>query len=131
MRITVGAKHYARADRVIDHDAAEYLREVEADRANGHGPRSCYHGTNLWTDYDNICGPCEEGEYDPRWHADDSEERAARQQMQARYIARKERETAILELLKNAVESDDYGTRFTINAISTYVNALQVLQRHN
>lgn len=131
MQITINAKHYAEADSAIDHDAAEYLREVEADRANGHRPRTCYHGTSLWTDYDNICGPCEAGEYDPRWHADDSEERAAEQQSHARYIARKERETAILELLKNAVEADDYGTRFSISAISTYVNALQELQRHN
>ena len=131
MRITVSAKHYAEADRVLDRDAKAYLKECREERQHGHRPHSCYHGTNLWTDYDNICGPCEEGEYDPRWHADDSEERAARQQMQARYIARKERETAILEMLKNAVEADDYGTRANISAISTYVGALQELQRNN
>ena len=131
MRITVSAKHYAEADRVLDRDAKAYLKECREERQHGHRPHSCYHGTNLWTDYDNICGPCEEGEYDPRWHADDSEERAARQQMQARYIARKERETAILELLKNAVEADDYGTRANISAMATYIGALQELQRNN
>ena len=24
-------------------------------------PHYCIHGTNRWTDYDNICGPCEDG----------------------------------------------------------------------
>lgn len=24
-------------------------------------PSACVHGSNAWTDYDNICGPCEDG----------------------------------------------------------------------
>lgn len=39
--------------------------EVEAadafDAANGHRSHYCIHGTNQWTDYDNICGGCEDG----------------------------------------------------------------------
>lgn len=27
----------------------------------GHRYPACPHGTDLWTDYDNICGPCEDG----------------------------------------------------------------------
>jgi hypothetical protein len=31
----------------------------------GFRPHYCIHGTNLWTDYDNICQGCENGE--PLW----------------------------------------------------------------
>lgn len=27
----------------------------------GYRNHYCVHGTNQWTDYDNICGPCEDG----------------------------------------------------------------------
>lgn len=27
----------------------------------GYGYPYCPHGSSLWTDYDNICGPCEDG----------------------------------------------------------------------
>lgn len=29
----------------------------------GYRPQYCIHGTNTWTDYDNICGGCEDGIY--------------------------------------------------------------------
>lgn len=39
-----------------EHDEAriEYAKQ-------GYRNHYCVHGTNLWTDYDNICGPCEDG----------------------------------------------------------------------
>jgi hypothetical protein len=40
---------------------ADYLAECESDRRQGYRPHYCEHGTNQWTDYDNICGPCEDG----------------------------------------------------------------------
>jgi hypothetical protein len=40
---------------------AEYERDCESDRDNGYRAHYCEHGTNQWTDYDNICGPCEDG----------------------------------------------------------------------
>jgi hypothetical protein len=40
---------------------AEYLAACEADYRRGHRAHYCEHGTNQWTDYDNICGPCEDG----------------------------------------------------------------------
>lgn len=46
------------------HDYAGYLARHEEDcaqdRAEGHRPHYCIHGTNQWTDYDNICGGCED-----------------------------------------------------------------------
>jgi hypothetical protein len=39
----------------------EYLADCESDRANGYRAHYCEHGTDQWTDYDNICGGCEEG----------------------------------------------------------------------
>jgi hypothetical protein len=41
-----------------EQECAEYLKE-------GFRPHYCFHGTNLWTDYDNICGWCEE--YGNHW----------------------------------------------------------------
>lgn len=40
------------------------------DREDGYRPHYCPHGTNLWTDYDNICGPCEDGFSSPRDYVD-------------------------------------------------------------
>lgn len=38
--------------------------EAQRDAAKeGFRPHYCIHGTNLWTDYDNICGGCEDGEF--------------------------------------------------------------------
>ena len=41
-------------------DWAEYLEECEQAWKDGYRPHYCFHGTNQWTDYDNICGYCEE-----------------------------------------------------------------------
>lgn len=44
---------------------ADY-NEMLADCAkHGYRAQYCIHGTNQWTDYDNICGYCENGD-DPR-----------------------------------------------------------------
>lgn len=43
----------------LDKRVASYTAECEDDAANGYRPHYCYHGTNLWTDYDPICGWCE------------------------------------------------------------------------
>jgi len=40
---------------------AVYLEYCADMRREGYAPHYCFHGTNLWTDYDNICGPCEDG----------------------------------------------------------------------
>ena len=39
---------------------AAYREECEEYAKQGYAPHYCKHGTNLWTDYDNICGPCED-----------------------------------------------------------------------
>jgi hypothetical protein len=41
---------------------AEYQREVEQAHKEGFRPHYCPHGTNLWVDWDPICGYCEDGE---------------------------------------------------------------------
>lgn len=50
----------ARRDAIVRmfEDAEESARQ---DRANGYRAHYCVHGTNQWTDYDNICGGCEDG----------------------------------------------------------------------
>ena len=42
-------------------DWEAYERDCEASWKLGYRPRHCFHGVNLWTDYDPICGPCEDG----------------------------------------------------------------------
>jgi hypothetical protein len=39
----------------------EYAEACEEYNRKGWTPAHCFHGTNLWTDYDPICGPCEDG----------------------------------------------------------------------
>lgn len=39
-----------------------YAEETAYHAANGHRNSHCVHGTYQWTDYDNICGGCEEGQ---------------------------------------------------------------------
>lgn len=128
MRLTITAKHYTEADAALASSADAYMHECREERQHGYRPQYCYHGTKLWTDYDPICGPCEAGEYDPRHHKDDSEERAAEHQATARRIAKQEREDILLEMLKSATEADDYGSAANITAISTYIGALKELR---
>lgn len=47
--------------RSLEQDYADYLESCESYRRDGYTPHYCEHGTNRWTDYDNICGPCEDG----------------------------------------------------------------------
>lgn len=47
--------------RDMERDYNDYLESCESYRRDGYRPRTCEHGTSLWTDYDNICGPCEDG----------------------------------------------------------------------
>jgi len=39
---------------------AEYEEDCREWARQGYAPHYCIHGTNLWVDYDNICGPCED-----------------------------------------------------------------------
>lgn len=40
---------------------ADWKESCAAERRQGYAPSACVHGTSRWTDYDNICGPCEDG----------------------------------------------------------------------
>lgn len=45
---------------------AEEWEELAADdKRHGYRPRRCWHGTSQWSDYDVICGPCEDFGYYP------------------------------------------------------------------
>lgn len=70
------------ARQILDAEIAKfeaYEREVEEWYAEGDGRPvdaggkgytfpACIHGTSRWTDYDNICGPCEDGWGYFDWH---------------------------------------------------------------
>lgn len=38
-----------------------WVQDCRDDRADGHSKSHCEHGTNLWVEWDPICGPCEDG----------------------------------------------------------------------
>lgn len=48
-------------DRSLLADYLAWEESCEQDRREGHTPHYCEHGTSRWTDYDNICGGCEDG----------------------------------------------------------------------
>jgi hypothetical protein len=45
---------YGKQWEAYDAECAEYA-------AQGYRPYSCFHGTSLWSDYDVMCGACEDG----------------------------------------------------------------------
>lgn len=50
----------AAIDAQLTRGYTSYLEQCDYDRSQGHRPHYCEHGTSNWTDYDNICGWCEE-----------------------------------------------------------------------
>lgn len=63
--------------RIMTHDLSRVIagfqsweEDCEQDWAEGHRPHHCPHGMNQWIDYDNICGPCEDGFSSPRDYID-------------------------------------------------------------
>lgn len=48
----------------LDKARAEYERDAAEDRANGHRPHYCIHGTDQWVDYDCACSLCEDSDRD-------------------------------------------------------------------
>lgn len=37
--------------------------QCEEERSQGYRPSSCFHGRNMWVDYDCVCGICEDYGY--------------------------------------------------------------------
>lgn len=54
-------------ERKLWNQWTDHLQDIEEWYATGDGKHkgytypACEHGTSRWTDYDNICGPCEDG----------------------------------------------------------------------
>lgn len=91
--------------RQYEADFQDYLDDCEADRSRGHRPHYCEHGTNLWTDYDNICGGCEDG----RTMSDPFQ-----RHVRALYEAKKRRARA-LELADFLVSAHRLGLHFKLD----------------
>lgn len=45
----------------IQRTVADWNEMADQCQREGYAPRYCIHGTDRWTDYDNICGGCEDG----------------------------------------------------------------------
>lgn len=76
---------------------AAYEYSCELDRKDGHTPHYCFHGMSRWTDYDNICGQCED--YGNHWdyvlYASMALDEAKR-----RYAETRKRESMLMELMR-------------------------------
>jgi len=46
---------------------ADYLEECREYGEQGYRHPECFHGTNQWTDYDNICAGCEDDDTINQW----------------------------------------------------------------
>ncbi len=55
-----GLRLAATLSKRFESEYAGYLAEVDNWRAQGYRAHYCEHGTNLWVEYDPICGPCED-----------------------------------------------------------------------
>lgn len=101
VKVTVTENDRKTAREQLIKNSEEYLREVEEAYEEGFRPHYCFHGTNLWTDYDPICGYCEESSYDPRYYSQDSQEFNDVVEIMASSIARNNRFEAILEMIRD------------------------------
>lgn len=52
-------KEFAQIQRVIQ----DWNDMADECQRQGYRPQYCIHGTNSWTDYDNICNGCESDDY--------------------------------------------------------------------
>lgn len=52
----------AERDRLLQVQA-DWRAEAREDARQGFRPHYCIHGMNMWTDYDPICGGCEDGTF--------------------------------------------------------------------
>lgn len=100
-KVTVTEDDRKTAREQLIKNSEEYLREVEEAHEEGFRPPYCFHGTNLWTDYDPICGYCEDGAYDPRYHKVDGPEFNDAVESKAHAIARRNRFNTVLDMIKD------------------------------
>src|SRR5690606_34118973 len=54
----IALTHVKRERRARAIALEEYAADLAADAAVGYRGHYCIHGTDQWTDHDNICGPC-------------------------------------------------------------------------
>lgn len=52
----------AHIKKELDKRVKEYEEACESWAEQGYRPEYCFHGTYLWTDYDPICGRCEDSD---------------------------------------------------------------------
>jgi hypothetical protein len=90
---------YRKDWELYDADCAEYAKE-------GYRPRTCFHGTNLWTDFDPMCGPCEDGYgwFDPMMYR-----QMSLQEAKATYNLFNERLDLYVKLSAGRVPGIEYG----------------------
>lgn len=100
-KVTVTESDTQKARENLTKETEGYLLSVEQDRKDGYRPSHCFHGTNLWTDYDPICGYCEDGAYDPRYHKVDGPEFNELVESEAHRIARRNRFKTVLDMIKD------------------------------
>lgn len=88
-------------------DYRAWEESCEQDRREGHTPHYCEHGTSRWTDYDNICGGCEDGVT----MADGVERRTYALDSAKRRVEK------VTEITTHLAALRDLGVRFTVEQL--------------
>jgi hypothetical protein len=83
-----------------------YLEDCEEWRKDGHRPHYCFHGTNQWTDYDNICGWCEE--YGNYWNYGMAARQALNEATEAQE-AKAKRVSLLIDIRNAKLPVEDWG----------------------
>lgn len=120
MKVPVTDEDRKTAHDQIEARIKEYAREIEDCHEQGYGVHYCFHGTNLWTDYDPICGYCEDGAFDPRRHHIGSPEYRALVEEVAGQAARDRAFNFLLELIRE--DAKDASNRTDLERLKAHVN---------
>lgn len=95
--------------RTYESQWAAYSEECDQAAKEGYRPHHCFHGMNLWTDYDPMCGPCEDGYgyFDPNMYRE-----LALGEANRAFAAQNERIDMLVKLLQMGapVQTAEMGT---------------------
>lgn len=97
-------KRFRKMFELHEEDRQDYAKQ-------GYRNHYCVHGTNLWTDYDNICGPCEDGygSWDYQLFAELAIQNAREAVRHAHKIYQEANEVAKLATTKGMTEEGKYA----------------------
>lgn len=88
----------------------DYLEECHEYAKSGHRHRFCFHGVNMWVDYDCACGLCEDGEINEYSSREEIEEYAKEVVESEIFLekAKEDRKNKMIELIMQGKKAYSY-----------------------